>query len=124
DEALGAEFHSACDRVRELLDSAELTQALEEVWKLVRRLNQYVEERRPWDLAKDDANTAELDTVLYSLCEGLRVATLLLFPYMPATADRLLAALGEQDRALAEFGSRGGGQRVEKLPPLFPKLDA
>ncbi|MDX6663157.1 MAG: methionyl-tRNA synthetase [Solirubrobacterales bacterium] len=124
DEALRTEFHSACARVRELLDSAELTQALEEIWKLVRRLNQYVEERRPWDLAKDDANTAELDTVLYSLCEGLRVATLLLFPYMPATADRLLAALGEQDRALAEFGSRGGGQRVEKLPPLFPKLDA
>ncbi|MDX6651319.1 MAG: methionyl-tRNA synthetase [Solirubrobacterales bacterium] len=124
DEELAAEFHSACARVRELLDSAELTQALEEIWKLVRRLNQYVEERRPWDLAKDDANAAELDTVLYSLCEGMRVATLLLFPYMPATADRLLAALGEQDRALAEFGSRGGGQRVEKLPPLFPKLDA
>ena len=41
--------------VRELLDEAELTQALEEIWKLVRRLNQYVEETRPWELAKDEA---------------------------------------------------------------------
>ena len=37
-----------------LLDDAELTQALEEIWKLVRRLNEYVEETRPWELAKDD----------------------------------------------------------------------
>ncbi len=43
------------DTVRELLDRAELTQALEEIWARVRRLNRYVEETRPWDLAKDDA---------------------------------------------------------------------
>ncbi len=42
-------------RVAELLDRAELTQALEEIWVRVRRLNRYVEETRPWDLAKDDA---------------------------------------------------------------------
>ena len=43
------------DTVRELLDRAELTQALEEIWARVRRLNRYVEETRPWDLAKDEA---------------------------------------------------------------------
>ena len=42
---------------------------------------------------------------------------------MPETADRLLDALGEDGRALAAFGSRGGGQAVEKLPPLFPKIE-
>ena len=41
--------------VRELLDRAELTQALEAIWARVRRLNRYVEESRPWDLAKDEA---------------------------------------------------------------------
>ena len=57
------------------------------------------------------------------LAEGLRAATLLLHPYMPDTTGRLLDALGEEGRGLAEFGSRGGGQSLGKLDPLFPKLD-
>jgi len=111
-------------RVGELLDRAELSQALEEIWLRVRRLNRYVEEERPWDLAKDDARAADLDRVLYSLVEGVRVLALLLHAYLPETSDRLLAVLDEDGRDLAEFGSRGGGQQVERVPPLFPKLEA
>jgi methionyl-tRNA synthetase len=110
--------------VCELLDRAELTQALDEIWKRVRRLNRYVEETRPWDLAKDDVQAGRLDQVLYNLAEGLRVTTLLLFAYMPETAERMLDALGTEDRVVAAFGSHGGGQRIEKLPPLFPKIEA
>jgi methionyl-tRNA synthetase len=138
DGAIAADFEGAPDRVRELLDRAELTQALEVIWKLVRRLNQYVEEARPWDLAKDDgvmraapAGEAEeaainprLDQVLYTLAEGLRVTTLLLHPYIPEAAGRLLDALGEPSRELAELGSREGGRQIERIPPLFPKLEA
>ena len=43
---------------------------------------------------------------------------------MPETAERLLPALGEDGRELRELGSLGGGQRVERLPPLFPKVEA
>jgi methionyl-tRNA synthetase len=112
------------ERVSELLDRAELTDALDEIWSRVRRLNRYVEETRPWDLAKESGGAERLDGVLYSLAEGLRVATLLLHAYMPTSCDRLLAALHEDGRALAEFGSRGGGQRTEALEPLFPKIEA
>jgi hypothetical protein len=42
---------------------------------------------------------------------------------MPETSERLLAALGEPERALVPFGSRGGGVAVERIAPLFPKLD-
>jgi methionyl-tRNA synthetase len=117
------DFEGAGARVRDLLDDARISQALEEVWALVRRLNRYVEETRPWDLAKDEGAVAALDTALYSLAEGLRVVTLLLVPYLPDTAERLLAALGEGDRGLSELGERGGGQRIERLPPLFPKIE-
>jgi methionyl-tRNA synthetase len=119
---LAADFDGAVDRVRELLDGAELTQALEEIWRLVRRLNQYVEETKPWELSKDESAGARLDAVLYGLAEGLRVTTLLLHAYMPETTARLLDALGESGRELAEFGSRGGGQSLGELAPLFPKL--
>ena len=66
--------------------------------------------------------------MLYNLAEGLRVTTLLLLPYLPETANRLLDALGEPrvepERPLADFGDGRGGQRVEKLTQLFPKLEA
>jgi methionyl-tRNA synthetase len=122
EDALASEFEGAPDRVKALLDDAQLTQALEEVWKLVRRLNQYVEETKPWELSKDDAAAGRLDSVLYGLAEGLRVTTLLLHAYMPETTDRLLDALAESGRELAQFGSRGGGQSLGDLAPLFPKL--
>ena len=109
--------------VRELLDRAELTQALEAIWARVRRLNRYVEEARPWDLAKDDSQAARLEQVLYNLAEGIRVLALLLHPYMPETSGRLLDALAEGARELDAFGARGGGQAIERIPPLFPKLD-
>ena len=89
----------------------------------VRRLNRYVEESRPWELAGEESKGAEFDRVLYNLVEGVRMVTLLLHPYMPEATDRLLAAFGGAGHALSEFGSRDGGQRVEQLPPLFPKLE-
>jgi methionyl-tRNA synthetase len=124
DPALAGDFDGAPERVAELIDASELTQALDAIWTLVRRLNRYVEEARPWDLAKDEGDSERLDQVLYSLAEGLRVVTLLVLPYMPETAERLLGALDQESLELAAFGSRAGGQAIEKLPPLFPKLEA
>ena len=123
DATLAEDFEGVVARFSELLDRAELTQALEVVWTLVRRLNRFVEETKPWELAKDEADPERLDEVLYNLVEGLRVATLMLAPYLPRTSETLLAALGEGERALAELGSRPGGQKVERVPPLFPKID-
>jgi methionyl-tRNA synthetase len=107
-----------------LIDRAEPSQALEAIWSRVRRLNRYVEETRPFDLAKDESQSERLDEVLYNLAEGLRVVTLALVPYIPEAADTLLDALGEEGRRLAEFGSRPGGTPVTRIEPLFPKIEA
>jgi methionyl-tRNA synthetase len=123
DPVLAADFDGLADTVSELLGRAEITLALDRIWQRVRRLNRYVEERAPWQLAKDPDAAGELDQTLRSLAEGLRVVTLLLLPYIPGTADKLLAALGEDERGLdgAVYGARPGGATVTKLPPLFPK---
>jgi len=110
--------------VRELLDRAELSQALEAIWARVRRLNRYVEETKPWELAKDAAQSDRLDRVLYNLAEGVRTLALVLHPYIPETSGRLLDALSEGNRELDAFGARAGGAHVERIPPLFPKLEA
>ena len=88
----------------------------------MRRLNRYVEEQAPWQLAKDEARAQELDRVLGTLAEGLRVVSVLLWPYLPASTEQLLEALGAPDVALA--GARlGAGAigRVAQIEPLFPK---
>jgi methionyl-tRNA synthetase len=92
------------------------------VWQRVRRLNRYVEEQAPWQLARDEARAEQLDLVLRTLSEGLRAVTVLLWPYLPASATRLLAALGAPDLSLAgaELG-RGRLTRVRPIEPLFPK---
>lgn len=105
-----------------LLDRTEISRGLDVLWTAVRRLNRYVEERKPWELAKDDGAAAELDAVLYNLVEGLRFVTLLLHPYVPASTGKLLDALAEPSRDIQAFGTRGGGQTVERIDPLFPKL--
>jgi methionyl-tRNA synthetase len=122
DPALQADFAGLPQRVCECLDRAELTLALDEIWQRVRRLNRYVEEQAPWQLAKDPERAGELDRVLRSLAEGLRSVTVLLWPYLPDTAARLLAALGAEDLSL-ERASLGAGQieRVQPIEPLFPK---
>jgi methionyl-tRNA synthetase len=122
DPALAGDFDGLAERVAALVDRVEVTAGLDEIWQRVRRLNRYVEEQAPWQLAKDDARAEDLDRVLRSLAEGLRVITVLLSPWLPTSADKLLGALGTPDLALsgARFGARMP-ERVERLEPLFPK---
>ncbi|HLB20896.1 MAG TPA: methionine--tRNA ligase [Solirubrobacteraceae bacterium] len=122
DAALREDFAGLTERVSAQLDRAELTSALDEIWQRVRRLNRYVEEQAPWQLAKDDARADDLDTVLRTLAEGLRSVTVLLWPYLPASAERLLEALGAPDASLASAALGDGSiARVSSIEPLFPK---
>jgi methionyl-tRNA synthetase len=109
DHALDAELEGLPQEVAALMDRAQPTQALELIWQRVRRLNRYVEGRAPWQLARDPAEAAKLDETLATLVEGLRTVNTLLHPYMPATTEKLRAALGAP------------GAEVGSLEPLFPK---
>ena len=101
--------------VRELLERAEITQALSAIWARVRRLNRYVEESRPWDLAKDDSEAARLDQVLYNLAEGCgcwRRA-----PSIHAGLERPAARRARRGTATARrLRRRRGAQRIERIP--------
>ncbi|MFI5003953.1 MAG: methionine--tRNA ligase [Solirubrobacterales bacterium] len=125
DPELAGDFEGLAEEVCALLDRAELTQALDAIWQRVRRLNRYVEERAPWTLAKDEQRGKELDEVLASLAEGVRVVSLLLHPYLPASTEKLLDALGAEDRTLAaaRLGASlsAPARPVGELEPLFPK---
>jgi methionyl-tRNA synthetase len=122
DPALAPDFDGLTARVEGLIGKAELTLALEEIWERVRRLNRYVEEQAPWQLAKDESRARDLDRVLTTLAEGLRVVAVLLWPYLPASSQRLLDALGTGDLSLAGAVLGAGRiERVERIESLFPK---
>jgi methionyl-tRNA synthetase len=123
DPALAAEFDGLCERVSDLLAHAEVTNALEEIWQRVRRCNRYVEERAPWQLAKDPEFAGALDQTLASLAEAVRVISVLLAAYIPESTSTLLDALEAPDLSIAgaAFAATGGGRTVAALEPLFPK---
>jgi methionyl-tRNA synthetase len=128
DPVLRQEFAGLPEQVAELFDRAETTQALEVIWQRVRRLNRYAEERQPWQLSKDETKAAELDQTLASLYEGIRAVSVLLYPYIPESAEKLLIALGTPDSsyAAATYSAAGpltGGVTVAAIPPLFPRND-
>jgi methionyl-tRNA synthetase len=113
--------------VAALMDAFDVTGALERIWQQVRALNALVEQRKPWELAKDDARADELDQTLYELVDGLRAVAVALAAYLPETATCILAALSQPDelswenvaarRAVATDG-------IEPAAPLFPRVDA
>jgi len=119
---LSDEFDGLADDVAQRLGGADLTGALEAIWQRVRRLNRYVEEQAPWTLAKDESRAGDLDRVLRTLAEGVRTLAVLLWPWIPGSAEKLLTALdrGDTSYAKAQFGSDVPAT-VAELEPLFPK---
>jgi methionyl-tRNA synthetase len=124
--ALAAAFDGLSEAVCERLDRIEITAALDEIWRRIKLLNRYVQEEQPWQLSKDDDQAERLDEVLYTLAEGLRVVSVLLHPFMPESADRLLTALDRADLSLelARFGADSGGATVGEVGQLFPRVEA
>jgi len=124
---LASELDGLPPKVAERMDAYDLTGGLDEIWEVVRALNRHVEQNAPWELAKEDARAGELDRVLFDLVDGLRVLAIVLSPYLPDTAPRILAALG-QDESLDWEGARSGRTRgadgIAPAQPLFPRVDA
>ncbi len=109
------------------LDRFDLSGALDEIWRVVRHLNRYVEERAPWELARDPERAGDLDRTLYDLVDGLRVLAVALGPYLPETCPRILAALGQPEDLSWErvrYGLTRPESAIEPAPPLFPRVDS
>jgi methionyl-tRNA synthetase len=124
-QELATEFDGLADEVCAAMDRCEISSALEAIWRRVRALNRFVQDQEPWKLAKDESAAEKLDQVLYGLAEGLRVAGVLLLAILPEKADRLLVALGAEQRSIecARFGNVGGGAELGELEQLFPRVE-
>jgi len=120
----------ATQAARETIDHYRrhrLQQALQSIWSWVTRANQYVDQTAPFKLAKDPAQAARLDEILYNLAETCRLLAVLLWPVLPTTAGKIFAQLGiseSPDRmTAATWGGLSPGHTIGGAAPLFPRRD-
>ncbi|HET7699250.1 MAG TPA: methionine--tRNA ligase [Candidatus Limnocylindria bacterium] len=105
------------------------SEALGSIFALVEEANRHFQRTQPWQLAKDPGKRAELEGALYAGLEALRLAGLLLAPYMPGVSARILEQLGAAASArapwseVARWGGLASGTTVRTGPPLFPRLE-
>ena len=116
----------ASDKVEKYMDELNFSQALEEIWKVIRRTNKYIDETTPWILAKE-GEKERLDTVLYNLTESIRIIAHLINPFMGRTSEEILNQIGFKEKLdwqdTKKWGKMEAGTKLTRGKVLFPRLD-
>ncbi|MBQ8807992.1 MAG: methionine--tRNA ligase [Clostridia bacterium] len=112
-------------KVEALMDSYQFSQALSEIWKLISRTNKYIDETTPWALAKEEEKKDRLETVMYNLCEAIRIASELIAPVMTRTTPAIKAQIGATVDGWdsAKIWGAQDSFTVTKGEVLFPRID-
>lgn len=115
------------EKVVAKMDELRVADAIDEIFKLLRRTNKYIDETMPWALAKDETQKDRLATVLYNLCESIRFSAVCLKAFLPSTAGKILAQLNTETASLDslnQFGQYASGTKVTDHPEmLFARID-
>lgn len=115
------------DNFYNYLNNFRLQLALNEVWVLINRANKYIDETTPWVLAKDESKKEELYSVMYHLVEVLRFVAVMLSVVLVESAPKMYQALGLKAEDITwdslEFGKLANIKVIEKIEPLFVRLD-
>jgi methionyl-tRNA synthetase len=130
DKELRAVYEESMGAMEEAIDGIAPHDVLKAMWRFVRKANAYVEEVAPWALAKEEAQRARLQAVLYNLADSLRLIALIASPVCPRAAQLLwerLALPGRVDEQTfpdaGRFGLLPEGSRVTVGDPLFPRIE-
>ena len=117
-----------CAKVEKSLDALQTPTALADIFALISRANKYIDETQPWLLGKDEAQRPRLASVLYNLLECVRIASVLLTPFMPGTSPKIFGQIGAGEGIRAwdsarDFGLLSATVSVAKGESLFPRID-
>ena len=120
---------TAVEKYIQHMDALEPNRALEAAWQLLSTINVFLQDKQPWNLAKNgEEGRKELESVLYSALEGLRIASILTEPFMPGIAAALRKQLGADELPLdlgqaTEWGGLPAGTKLGDAKPLLPRVD-
>jgi len=124
---LRASLATVTEDYRAAMDAFDIAEGLKAINRHVTVCNAYAERNKPWELAKDPANKARLDSVLYHLVESLAHCAVLISPVIPDPAGRIAAQLKMDDLLSLKLGDlKWGlvpdGHETGKPKPVFPKI--
>lgn len=128
DEDLLSLLGSLQGKVETALESLQFSQALTEIWRIIGRSNKYIDETRPWILAREPESRKRLAAVLFNLAESIRIVSILIQPFMTRTPEIIWSALGISDKQTLTWASAGEvglfkSAGVVKGKPIFPRID-
>ncbi len=130
DEKLRSVALHAPGAVEAEMDQMKISDALIELWELVRTSNRYIDDNMPWNLAKDPEKKDRLGTVIYNLIESIRFIAVMLQPFMPRTPESTWPQLGLENNpelqswdSLKTWGGIKPGTVVKRGEDLFPRLN-
>jgi methionyl-tRNA synthetase len=131
DSELAEEVNLLYTDVAAYYEAFDFSKALERIWTLITKIDKLIVQVAPWKLAKDASPEAQgnLDRVLYTALESLRIVTGLVSPVLPHAAQHIWAQLGFPDQvathAFEEFQWNGAKlpDKIGEIAPVFPRLD-
>ncbi len=111
------------------MENFRFKSALEEIWALIKEANKYIDEAAPWQIAKE-GDQAKLDSVMYALAEVIRIIAVMIFPFMPKTAEAIWEQLGiggsihevKIPQSL-KWGSLEPESKIKRGEVLFPRVE-
>lgn len=111
--------------VEEKMNEYKIADAIDAIFEIFRRCNKYIDETTPWILAKDETKQERLKTVLYNLLESIRSGAILLYPFLPDTADKIFNQLNTNNRSIESIDFKGfdDGIKLNNPEPLFIRID-
>lgn len=120
----------AIEKVEEVMENLEFSVALTAIGTFITRTNKYIDETQPWVLGKDEVKKAELASVMVHLVESLRIASILLQPFLTQAPAKIWKQLNIQAGELTAwdsiktFGLFPAGTKLGAGEPIFPRLDS
>ncbi|MGR3218990.1 MAG: methionine--tRNA ligase [Candidatus Anammoxibacter sp.] len=129
DNILATDLILLDNQVDRHMNNAQFSLTLESIWQYIKQANKYVEDSKPWVLAKDETRKDELAKIIYNLNESLRLIAVFISPFMPNTSDNIYKQLGIKEnetemKRSTKWGLLKPGIKVQKGEPLFPRLES
>ena len=128
DKTLINDIIAVIDAYPDLMSGFGFHKALISVWEIIGKVNKYIDSMAPWVLAKTD--TGRLSTVLFNILESIKIVSVMLWPFMPETSEKIQGFMGlvrtGKDLTLEDVREWGGilpTKLISKAPQLFPRIE-
>lgn len=123
DSIMYARFLAALPRIRAAYAANDAAQALRLAMALADEANKYIDEKKPWVIAKQEGADAELQAVCTQGLNLFRVLALALAPVLPSVAARVAAFLAAPLSSWTDCDAPLVGHRIQPYQPLFTRID-